>query len=269
MTLSNQYDDISDKLIDIIVDSSTKNSERNRAASELFNRHNDWVYRQISKKIFNRDDIDDICQAVWMSVLQSEKLGNGYTERVGKFRAYLRAPIRWFILKHIDKLPFSIDEAGNKVALRSFENVELMQEQGIEINMLTNVIETIIKPALKGIEIKSRNVYVLNEYPVIFERTPELSEVANINAIEISRAGRLWASSMDKLPADCSSEELSIYIPLEYQNFIDDEEPKNPSGRYLAGKIGVTEAVYRKRLHTARKIVVEIVRERLPALTGE
>lgn len=264
-----EYDAVSDDLIDIMVSGKHSGSERNRAAKELFDRHSVWVNRQISKNIFNPDDIQDIAQTVWMMVLQPEKLGSGYSERHGKFRAYLSSPIRWSILKHIDKLPFSTDEAGNKVAPQSFEASEAMHNQSIDKFILETVIEDIVKPSLNQIDIESRNVYVLNEYPVIFECAPTLSEVAKINGTEITRAGTLLADAKEKKPADCNADELSIYIPIEYGTFIDVEKLEKSSGRYLATSIGVTEAVFRKRLHTARRYLLETVRERLPSLTGE
>ena len=89
------HDAVSDDLIDINVDPECGSSERNRAFRSLFNRLTGSVFHQISKSIFSPDDIQDIAQAVWMMVLRPENLGSKYTERRGKFRAYLRAPIRW------------------------------------------------------------------------------------------------------------------------------------------------------------------------------
>ena len=269
MSRMNEYDAVSDDLIDIIVDPKYSSSERNRACKDLVDRHTSWVDHQISQSIFNPDDIRDIAQSVWMIVLRPENLGSKYTGRHGKFRAYLRAPIRWSVLKHIDKLPFSVDDAGNKVALRQSEVTEAMQQQGIDKFMLDTIIEDIVKPSLTELEITSRNIYVLNEYPVIYEIGPDLAEVAEINGIGITRARTLLEAAKTKTPAECSEDELSMYIPIEYRNFIDVDELGKSSGRYLAGTIGVTEAVFRKKLHTARKYLIEIVRERFHSLEGE
>jgi len=98
----------SDRLIDIIIDTSLSAEKRSQASRDLYDRHSQWVIQQIGKRIFNAEDVQDIAQNVWIMILQPEKLGNDYTQRNGKFRAYLRAPIRWAILKHIDKLPFNL-----------------------------------------------------------------------------------------------------------------------------------------------------------------
>ena len=108
----------SDRLIDIIVDSNQTSVDRTQASMDLYHRHSHWVIQKIGERIFNVEDVQDIAQNVWMSVLQPEKLSKQYTEKDGKFRSYLRAPIRWSILKHIDQLPFQRDEAGNKVAIQ-------------------------------------------------------------------------------------------------------------------------------------------------------
>ena len=268
MGVNYDYDAVSDDLIDIIVDPKYSSSDINRACKDLVDRHTGWVYHQISQSIFNRDDIRDIAQSVWMRVLKPEKLRLQYTGR-GKFRAYLRLPIRSEILKHIEKLPVSTYDAGNKVALRQSEVTEAMQQQGIDKFMLDTIIEDIVKPSLKELEITSRNIYVLNEYPVIYEIGPDLAEVAEINGIGITRARTLLEAAKTKTPAECSEDELSMYIPIEYRNFIDVDELGKSSGRYLAGTIGVTEAVFRKKLHTARKYLIEIVRERFHSLEGE
>jgi len=95
----------SDELVAILVDHQRTSVERTRATQQLYQRHASWVVQQVGRKIFNPDDVQDIAQTVWMQVLQPDKLGSEYKNLNGKFRAYLRAPIRWAILKHIDKLP--------------------------------------------------------------------------------------------------------------------------------------------------------------------
>ena len=113
---NDDYDAVSDELIEIIINNASSDSEKSQASKDLFERHNDWVNQHIGASIFDLDDRRDVAQVVWMTVLSADKLRDSYTKK-GKFRAYLRAPIRWAILKHIDKLPFSTDKAGNKVCL--------------------------------------------------------------------------------------------------------------------------------------------------------
>ena len=108
------YDAVSDELIEIIINNTSSNAEKAKASKDLFERHNDWVNKHIGASIFDPDDRRDVAQVVWMMVLPADKLRDSYTKK-GKFRAYLRAPIRWAILKHIDKLPFSTDKAGNSL----------------------------------------------------------------------------------------------------------------------------------------------------------
>lgn len=262
------YDAESDELIKVIVDQAQSNSDRAEASKKLYRRHADWVVQQIGKKIFNPDDIQDIAQNVWMMVLRPDKLGKDYTERRGRFRAFLRSPIRWSILKHIDKLPFSLDESGNKMSVQVVDVNEAMFEEGIDKTILENVIDNIIKPNLKTVELRSRNIYVLNEFNVIFESDPELDEIAEINGLNLSDAHHMIKNTHSKEPAECTDEELSVYLPTKYRTIVDPELLDKSSGRYLANLIGVTEAVYRKRLHVARKTLIEIVRTNLPKLTG-
>lgn len=258
-----ELDPISDELIEIIVDKNCSNVERNRASRELFDRHSSWVNQQIGRRIFNPDDIQDIAQNVWMMVLQPDKLGKEYSDRAGRFRAYLRAPIRWSILKHIDKLPFSLNDEGEKVAVHNVDISDAMLEQGIDKYILQDVIENIVKPNLKSVDIKSRNIYVLNEHSVIFETSPTLDEAASINGLGLVEAEALHTAATRKSPASCSDDELSVFIPVEYRSFIDPTMLEKSSGRYLANVLGVTEAVFRKRLHTARKYLLELVRANL------
>jgi len=229
----NDLDPESDELIEILVDKNRTSVERTRATQQLYHRHTSWVIQQVGKKIYNPDDVQDIAQTVWMMVLQPEKLAKDYKNKNGKFRAYLRAPIRWAILKHIDKLPFTTNDAGEKAPVLFTDVDEAMLEESLDSNMLEGVIENIIKPNLKSVDIKSRNVYVVNEYDVIFETDPSLSEVA------------------------------SVYLPTKYKTLVDPVELNKSSGRYLANLIGISESAFRKRLHGARKFLLETVRQSL------
>jgi len=133
--------------------------------------------------------------------------------------------------------------------------------------MLDEVIENIIKPHLKFVDIKSRNVYVVNEYDVIFEKDPTLAEVATINDIDDSEATRLFDNASRKATENCSDEEISVYLPVKYKSLVDPVLLSKSSGRYLAKLIGISEVLFRKRLHSARKYLLETVRQNLFTLT--
>jgi len=257
----------SDELVAILVDHQRNSIDRTRATKQLYQRHASWVVQQIGRKIYNPDDVLDIAQTVWMQVLQPEKLGNEYKNLNGKFRAYLRAPIRWAILKHIDKLPFTINTAGEKALVQYTDISDSLLDECLEKNMLDEVIENIIKPHLKYVDIKSRNVYVVNEYDVIFEIAPSLEEVATINGIEDSEAIRLFDNASRKTTKNCSDEEISVYLPVNYGSLVDPVLLNKSSGRYLANLFGISESAFRKRLHSARKYLLDTVRENLITLT--
>lgn len=267
MRENDDYDGVSDELIEIITNSASSNAEKARASKDLFERHNDWVNKQIGSSIFDPDDRKDVAQVVWMMVLPADKLRDSYTKK-GKFRAYLRAPIRWAVLKHIDKLPFSTDKAGNKVAIQTNDATDDLLNLGLHETIVQSVIADIVKPGLKNLEIKSRNVYMLNEHSVIFESSPDLAEAADLNGTELATAKSLLASAKSKSPAECDVNEHSILIPVEYEKFINPDVMGKSSGRYLSSKIGITEAQFRKRLHTAKTYFVNMVRENIPENIG-
>jgi len=267
------FDAKSDELVAILVDHQRTSVERTRATQQLYQRHASWVVQQVGRKIYNPDDVQDIAQTVWMQVLQPDKLGSEYKNLNGKFRAYLRAPIRWAILKHIDKLPFIFNDAGEK-APAHFSDISVtdigdsMLEECLDKSMLDEVIENIIKPHLKFIDIKSRNVYVLNEYDVIFfEKDPTLADVATINDIENSEAVRLFDNANHKATENCSDEEIAVYLPVKYKSLVDPVLLNKSSGRYLSSLIGISESLFRKRLHSARKYLLETVRQNLVTST--
>jgi len=142
-----------------------------------------------------------------------------------------------------------------------------MLEESLDKSMLDDVIENIIKPHLKFVDIKSRNVYMVNEYDVIFETDPTLAEVATINDIDDSEALRLFDNASRKATKNCSDEEISVYLPVNYKSLVDPVLLSKSSGRYLANLIGISEALFRKRLHSARKYLLETVRQNLFTLT--
>jgi len=268
----NQPDTVSDELIAIIGDPSKTHLQRQNACQRLYERHTSWVVHEISKRVFSQDDVQDIAQNVWMQVLQPDSLTKSYKSREGKFRAYLRQPIKWAILKHIDKLPFTIDEDGAKSA-PEFTNHELslsdeVFDKGVDDWVMSEVIENIIKPNLPSVGLKSRNVYVANEFETIFSTDPSISEVAAINDMSDSEANRLAREAFGKSVAACSDQEIAVYLPLEYRSLVDTTELEKSSGRYLANMMGITEGVFRKRLHTARKYLLEIVRQNFNTANG-
>jgi len=264
----NQYDATSDELIEILVDNRKSPAEREKASQQLYHRHTDWITKQIRRRIYDPDDVQDIAQNVWMQVLQPEKLNENYKKRDGKFRAYLHAPIRWAILKHIDKLPFTIDESGEKTQVYFTEIDESALELGLDREILEEVVENIIKPNLHRVEITPRNVYMVNEYETIFDSDPSLSEVADINGISVSNARTLFDQASARSPGSWSEHEASVYLPVSYRSLVDPAELKKSSGRYLAKLLNLKESTFRKHLHLARKYLIEIVRKELAGIRG-
>jgi len=108
---------------------------------------------------------------------------------------------------------------------------------------------------------------VVNEYDVIFEKDPSLTEVATINGIDDAEAIRLFDKASRKATEACSDEEISVYVPVNYKSLVDPVLLSKSSGRYLANLIGISEALFRKRLHGARKYLLETVRQNLFTLT--
>ena len=75
-------------------------------------------------------------------------------------------------------------------------------------------------------------------------------------------------STIGKSVASCSDQEVAVYLPLAYRSLVDVTELEKSSGRYLANILGITEGVFRKRLHTARKYLLEIVRQKFSTVGG-
>jgi len=143
-----------------------------------------------------------------------------------------------------------------------------MLEESLDSSILERVIEHIIKPNLKSVEIRSRNVYVVNEYDTIFETEPSIAEVASINGMESADANRIFQTAGNKPTDTCTDEEIAVCLPVNYKSIVDPALLQKSSGRYLAGLLGISEAAFRKRLHGARKYLLEVVKQNLP-LTAE
>ncbi len=253
-------DPISDDLIEVIGDSSQPQIRRQQACQKLYQRHSEWVIRQIRFKIHNSDDVQDIAQSVWMQVLQPDTLTQSYKTRNGKFRAYLRLPIRWAILKHIERLPFTLNDQGEKATPLFTEIDESQYDKQVDDWMFDEVIDNIIKPNLPKVDLSTRNVYVANEYHTIFSAAPTINELAVINGISSAEATSLCSDAEGKSPDLCSEQEISVYLPLHYLSLVDEVEMRKSTGRYLSNLLGITEAVFRKRLHTARRYLLDIVK---------
>lgn len=265
---SKEPDKLSDQLIEVITDEKRTPGERATASKNLYLRHSSWVAAQISKKIFNADDVEDIAQSVWMYILEPDRLSKRYTDRNGQFRSYLHAPIRWEVSKHFKQQPFVIDETGNKKSVESV-GVTALVENNLDSRMLQEVIEEIIKPNLQKIEVGARNVYMITEHDTIHDVDPMIEEMAVINGISLLEARGLFSTASKRSStAECSDEESCVYFPVEYSKLVDPEAMDQSAGRYMAAKIGITEVTYRHRLHKARKKLLEIVRAHIRPMEG-
>jgi len=268
-TDNREFDAKSDELVSIFVDDKRSKHERSVASQTLYQTHAEWVVRQIGKKVFNPDDVQDIAQTVWMIVLQPEKLRQSYTEHDGKFGAYLHAPIRWAILKHLNKLPYSLDDDGQKISAQFVDVTETAYQQTLDRHTLQETIDNIIKPNLQHVDIKSRIAYLANEYDMLFEQRPTLEEIAYINALETKEAKTLYTNAEAKDISERSDSEVAVYITMNYENLVDPELLKAASGRHLSSLCGVTETAFRKRLYTARKYLLEITKQNLLLPQGD
>lgn len=259
------YDGESDRLVATLVDSAATQVDKRRASEQLYRRHSGWVVHRISKEVYNPEDIQDIAQVVWMMVLDIKVLEREYVEPAGKFRAYLRNPIRWAIGKHMEKLPYMLDDDGEK-HLAAFTPYEDSHPQGAGMlsgHRIYQMIETVIKPNIKSLTLKIRNVYLLNEHDVLFDTSPSVTEIARINDITREAATELLNSSSPKTPAECSDEEFSVHVPVNYESLIDRAQLDRNSTAYLSGFMGVTQAAYRKRLYTGRRQLIEAARDKM------
>lgn len=257
----------SDELIRVFIDTSTSSSVRQKAATQLYQRHSRWVEDQISNKIYHRDDVYDIAQVVWMMVLNPNSLADAYSSMDGKFRAFLRKPIRWAMLKHLGKLPFTEDKYGEKSSPIFIDIDEGYFDASVQSTCYEDAIEGIIKPHLSGLDLKPRIMFVANEYDTIFEHQATKEEVAQINNLTEGRVTTLLNDANKKgCATELSDSERSVYVPTHYRSHIDPNELKVAAGRHLAKFIGVSEAVFRKQLHVANKQLIDIVRKNLDRL---
>jgi len=257
-----QSDTKSDDLISIFTDLEQSRLEREKASVSLYHRHESWVLQQIRKRIHSPDDALDIAQDVWYRVLNPQKLAEKYTKRDGKFRAYLRQPINWCILKHIDKLPFTTDATGEKQT-PLFVDIE---DETVDIAMDECLLEDTIKNYLPAIGIKQRNVYVVNEYRTVFKNSPTVRDVAEINGLSEFEAGDLLTAAVGKTPDRCSDNEQSVHLPMNYKTLVDQVELKRGKESYLAALMGISDAAFRKRMFVARSRLMQGARVYLDGL---
>lgn len=263
----------SDRLVSIMIDENVSPIEKRRASTQLYTRHSDWVLQRIGLQIYEPELVQDIAQAVWIAVLDCKVLEREYVDPKGKFRAYLHNPIRWAISKHIAKLPYTRTETGEKqfVAFVShdderdgFSPNDIPRIEGtLTAHRIDQMIEKVIKPNLIHLSLKVRNVFMLDEHDLLFDRSPTTSEIATINAITQEDVLALLQSSSAKSTNECDDSELSVHIPVNYDSIIDRTQLHRNSTMYLSGVIGITSAAYRKRLHEARQYLSQAVRDKM------
>lgn len=264
LELLNNSDHVSDDLIDIITDNNQSESARNLACKNLYERHDEWVVRQLHKRINSADDVRDLAQDVWDRVLRPETLSKYYTEKNGKFRSYLRKPIFWVIQEHFKKIPVITNESGEKRSVYFVEITDQLDQNSLDSHILEEAMENIIKPNLRFLGVSTRFVYVADEYNALFQDIPELSEVAMINGLSEREAKKLLVSADGRMLIDCSNDEKSVYIPLRYLSLVDPVKVKERGrGAYLAALLGYANSYYRKRLLVARQHLLALVRESL------
>lgn len=259
-----KYDRHSDELISVFTDPHSSPGSRASAAQKLYDIHSPVVLKKIARQVFNPDDVLDISQSVWMLVLRPETLTEKYIRREGKFGAFLDAPIRWAILKHLDKLPYTMDESGNKKAPDFTTMTETIHEQNLHEYYYQYAVDEVIKPNLKNLEAGKRCVYISSEYDLLFNgRTPSMGEVARINGCSTTTATRLFHCAESKGIGSRSDDETSIYVSLQYRDIIGKNGDGPPKGKFLSQMLGISEAVFRTRLHYARKYLTGLVRDNI------
>jgi len=260
----------SDRLIATFTNADAPALDRRRAGERLFKRHEDYVLALIKKRIFNPDDVIEIAQDAWITVLDPETLNKWYEKPSGKFRAYLRNPINWAIMKHLEKLPYRVNEEGEKTFISYTGLDEQLIDQALSDHGISEMIETTIKPNLKNLSLKIRNVYMLNEHDVIFNQLPGLTEIADINGISEKHASDLLDSAAAKSAArDCDDAEFSVHAPVNYDRIVDREQLHRNTTSYLSELMGLSASAYRKRLHEGRRFLVDAARAELLPENGE
>ena len=251
----------SDNLISIYVDARKSDSDRRVAAQKLYEMHSPAVMKRIAKQVFNPEDVLDIAQTVWMTVLRRDTLIEKYTKPQGKFAAFLEAPIKWAILKHLEKLPYTIDSSGRKHTPDFTELTDSSYQQNLDTAYYEYAVENIIKPNLKTIESGNRCVYISSEYDLVFhDQTPSFDEAAHINGYEITTATKLHESASNKPAESRTDDETSLYVTLHYRSLLAQADTKVSRGKHLSMMVGLSEAVFRTRLHYAKKYLLGLVR---------
>ena len=257
------FDGESDRLVSILTNDDASLNEKRRASEQLYRRHSEWVIHRISLRIYTPEDVQDIAQVVWMMTLDIKVLKREYVEPAGKFRSYLSNPIRWAIGKHMDKLPYILDEHGQKHIAAFTTVADSQSDDNLTGHRIYQMIEAVIKPNLKNLGLKIRNVYMINEHDVLFDSPPSVPEIAIINDIATVEATELLNSSSLKSPAECDDDEFSVHMPVNYDTIIDRSQLDRNSMVYLSSIMGITSAAYRKRLHTGRKLLIQSVRDKM------
>jgi len=195
-----------------------------------------------------------------MLVLEPGHLAKVYKHRNGKFRAYLRNVIKWSIMKHIDMLPKSADKGVESiVAYREIPDDDV--DQLLTEWFMVEAIEQVIKPSLRDISVKRRNVYVANEYRAMFTDAPSVDEVALINGLTGVEAQKILDDANGLQVDQCTDQQVSVYLPMRYDSLVDESEILKSSSRYLSSVMGITDSQYRQRLYKARTMLRDIVKQ--------
>ena len=266
----NTKDAKSDNLVSIYVDASKSDSDRRIAAQRLYEIHSPAVMKRIARQVFNPEDVLDIAQTVWMTVLRRETLVEKYTQRQGKFAAFLEAPIKWAILKHLEKLPYTIDSNGRKQTPDFTELTDSSYQQSLDTAYYEHAVNNIIKPNLRTIEAGNRFVYISSEYDLIFhDQTPTFDEAADINGYTLTTAKRLHKSAGVKTADSRTDDETSLYVTLHYRKLLKQADTAISRGKYLSIMVGLSEAVFRTRLHYAKKYLLGLVKNHNLVSLGE
>jgi len=257
------YDSESDRLIAILTNTDSSPAEKQRVAQQLYHRHSEWVNQRISRHFYNPADVQDIAQVVWMVALDPKTLKREYVDPNGRFRAYLNNPLRWAMGKHMDKMQYKVDEKGKKDFSVNVPIGETQFQDAMTGHRISQMIDTVIKPNLTHLTLAVRNVFMLNEHDVLFEEAPDVSEIADIHRITTVEAEGLLESSASKKTQEYGDDEFSVRVPVNYDSIIDRSQLNRNSTVYFSGVMGVTQAAYRKRLHTGRKFLIQTVRDNM------
>lgn len=261
-----EIDDVSDELVGIFTNRNMNRTDRDKAAESLFRRHKSWVAREISKRVSNPSDVEDIAQMVWMWVLDPKLLKEKYRHRNGRFRGFLLNPIKWSVGNHFESLRASSRSEPQVTRVQFKEIDESTMEKRMETVLYEDVIEGIIKPYLKRVPVKPRTAFVINEYGAMFEDEPSVSELSLINGLAEESVMDILKRTKNKKPDEISDEEMPVYLPSKYNSLVSREELYRNSTRQLASIMCLSESAFRKNLHKARTAVIEFVREKIDSM---